>query len=211
MFEDIYIKIITVIFLFVSGVLLRQTLIYAKQNWLNNFTHLLTFTILPTITFVVTSVISGNIALSLGMVGALSIVRFRNPVKSPLELTFYFCLITLGISASVSLLWSIFLIITIESIVVSILIFNYVSENYFNKSIFKPSFIEGNQLSTLEFTFNKSEDMSLYLENNLLINHSFEDNEFTLRFASANKKDIIDLIELNKANKNLKNYRCDLI
>ena len=71
MFEDIYIKIITVIFLFVSGVLLRQTLIYAKQNWLNNFTHLLTFTILPTITFVVTSVISGNIALSLGMVGAL--------------------------------------------------------------------------------------------------------------------------------------------
>ena len=145
------------------------------------------------------------------MVGALSIVRFRNPVKSPLELTFYFCLITLGISASVSLLWSIFLIITIESIVVSILIFNYVSENYFNKSIFKPSFIEGNQLSTLEFTFNKSEDMSLYLENNLLINHSFEDNEFTLRFASANKKDIIDLIELNKANKNLKNYRCDLI
>ena len=53
--------------------------------------------------------------------------------------------------------------------------------------------------------------MSLYLENNLLINHSFEDNEYTLRFASANKKDIIDLIELNKANKNLKNYRCDLI
>ena len=85
-------------------------------------------------------------------------------------------------------MWSIFLIITIESIVVSILIFNYVSENYFNKSIFKPSFIEGNQLSTLEFTFNKSEDMSLYLENNLLINHSFEDNEFTLKFAQLTRK-----------------------
>ena len=40
--------------------------------------------------YVIASVISGNIALSLGMVGALSIVRFRNPVRSPLNLSVYF-------------------------------------------------------------------------------------------------------------------------
>ena len=48
--------------------------------------------LLPAITFVITKVIAGNIALSLGMIGALSIVRFRNPVKSSLELTIYFLL-----------------------------------------------------------------------------------------------------------------------
>ena len=51
---------------------------------------------------VITKVISGNIALSLGMVGALSIVRFRHPVKSPLELALYFLLVTTGISVNSS-------------------------------------------------------------------------------------------------------------
>ena len=35
------------------------------------------------------------------MIGALSIVRFRHPVKSALELIIYFDLITIGIAASV--------------------------------------------------------------------------------------------------------------
>ena len=45
------------------------------------------------------------------MVGALSIVRFRNPVRSPLELSVYFGAITMGIAASVNLLWLIFLVL----------------------------------------------------------------------------------------------------
>ena len=61
------------------------------------------FLLLPIVTYAITSVISDNIALSLGMVGALSIVRFRNPVRSPFELSVYFLLISLGICASVSL------------------------------------------------------------------------------------------------------------
>jgi hypothetical protein len=39
------------------------------------------------------------------MVGALSIVRFRHPVKNPLELVTYFALIALGISFSVNIKW----------------------------------------------------------------------------------------------------------
>ena len=46
--------------------------------------------------------IAGNIALSLGMIGALSIVRFRNPVKSPFELTVFFGLITIGIAFAIN-------------------------------------------------------------------------------------------------------------
>ena len=44
--------------------------------------------------YLITSIISSNIALSLGMVGALSIIRFRTPVKNPAELVYYFMLIT---------------------------------------------------------------------------------------------------------------------
>ena len=41
------------------------------------------------------------------MIGALSIVRFRHPVKSALELIMYFDLITIGIATSVRTKWAI--------------------------------------------------------------------------------------------------------
>lgn len=45
--------------------------------------------------------IKGNIVLSLGMVGALSIVRFRTPIKDPVDLVFIFWAITIGIANGV--------------------------------------------------------------------------------------------------------------
>ncbi|OYO51558.1 uncharacterized protein DUF4956 [Lachnotalea glycerini] len=57
-------------------------------------TSLVIMTILVTIIIVT---ISSNITLSLGMVGALSIVRYRTAVKNPLDLMFMFWSITEGI------------------------------------------------------------------------------------------------------------------
>jgi uncharacterized membrane protein YhiD involved in acid resistance len=45
--------------------------------------------------------ISGNLILSLGMVGALSIVRFRTAVKDPVDLAYMFWAITIGIANGV--------------------------------------------------------------------------------------------------------------
>ena len=90
-------------FLLVCGLLLRVVLQVIGQRWAMTFPQTMTFLLLPIVTYAITSVISDNIALSLGMVGALSIVRFRNPVRSPFELSVYFLLISLGICASVSL------------------------------------------------------------------------------------------------------------
>jgi hypothetical protein len=56
------------------------------------------------ITMVITLVImtiSGNLILSLGMVGALSIVRFRTPIKDPVDLVFIFWAISVGIANGV--------------------------------------------------------------------------------------------------------------
>lgn len=59
---------------------------------------------LVTITMVITLIImtiSGNLILSLGMVGALSIVRFRTPIKDPVDLVFIFWAISVGIANGV--------------------------------------------------------------------------------------------------------------
>lgn len=53
------------------------------------------------LTCMVTLAISTNVVISLGMVGALSIVRFRTAVKDPLDLLYLFWSITTGITAAV--------------------------------------------------------------------------------------------------------------
>lgn len=57
--------------------------------------------VLTVLTASVMSVISNNIALSLGMVGALSIVRFRTALKDPRDTTYVFWAIICGICAGV--------------------------------------------------------------------------------------------------------------
>ena len=53
--------------------------------------------ILSTIVFLVILVVKSSLALSLGLVGALSIVRFRTPVKEPEELVYLFFAIAIGL------------------------------------------------------------------------------------------------------------------
>lgn len=48
-------------------------------------------------TILIIAVVKGSLALSLGLVGALSIVRFRTPVKEPEELAYLFIAIAIGI------------------------------------------------------------------------------------------------------------------
>ena len=47
-------------------------------------------------------VISGNLVLSLGMVGALSIVRFRGAIKEPLDIVYLFWAVGVGIANGVA-------------------------------------------------------------------------------------------------------------
>ncbi|RPF75018.1 MAG: DUF4956 domain-containing protein [Rickettsiales bacterium TMED289] len=54
------------------------------------------------ITTAVIMVISGNLVLSLGMVGALSIVRFRAAIKDPLDIVFMFWAVSVGIANGVA-------------------------------------------------------------------------------------------------------------
>lgn len=74
------------------------------------------------LTAVITLAISTNIVISLGMVGALSIVRFRTAVKDPLDLLYLFWSITSGIASGAKMYLLIF--ITAIIMVTIIVIFN---------------------------------------------------------------------------------------
>lgn len=54
------------------------------------------------ITTAIMTVISSNIALSLGMVGALSIIRFRTAIKDPRDTMYIFWAIMVGICCGIS-------------------------------------------------------------------------------------------------------------
>ena len=70
------------------------------------------------LTAMVTLAISTNIVISLGMVGALSIVRFRTAVKDPLDLLYLFWAITTGITSGAGM----YLLVAAAAIVMILLI-----------------------------------------------------------------------------------------
>lgn len=66
-------------------------------------TFALSIVLLAMVTSLVIRTINSNLALSLGMVGALSIVRFRTAVKDPADTIFMFWAITAGIMSGAGL------------------------------------------------------------------------------------------------------------
>lgn len=74
---------------------------YKGVIYSNNFNVLLVMVCMVTAFIVLT--ISSNVVLSLGMVGALSIVRFRTAVKDPLDVGFLFWAVAVGITCGAGL------------------------------------------------------------------------------------------------------------
>ena len=93
------------------------------------------------------------------MIGALSIVRFRHPVKSALELIIYFDLITIGIAASVKNDYAIGLSLMTVLILISLKFINkYVNKNY-KENFYNISFNEGVDLNQIEIISSKKIDL----------------------------------------------------
>ena len=70
------------------------------------------------LTTMVTLAISTNIVISLGMVGALSIVRFRTAVKDPLDLLYLFWAITTGITSGAGM----YLLVAVTALIMIVMI-----------------------------------------------------------------------------------------
>ena len=110
----LFLLLIKIAFCAIGGLII--TYIHSKfsYKWLRNNFNIYVGITLPVIGLIITTVIGSNIALSIGMIGALSIVRFRTPIRTPYELVHYFSLLTIGISAKVDLSISVVLIILLS-------------------------------------------------------------------------------------------------
>mgnify|MGYP001445140040 CR=1 FL=1 len=201
--KDLLEPIVIIIFLILFSMLGRVILEKTGQKWITTYAHTTTLILLPVITFMITKVIAGNIALSLGMVGALSIVRFRNPVRSPLELSVYFAAITMGIAASVHIRWLFYFVIAMLLVALSIKIATKVAKKY-KKDFYKVSFSEGNPLAILEISTN--EDISILDQNKLLISKSKNEKDITYVLASTEFQELQTLLEETKVQNKILSY-----
>ena len=188
--------------LIVSGIIMRFSLTLTGQTWAKTYQQTMAFVILPVITYVITKTITGNIALSLGMIGAMSIVRFRNPVKSALELIMYFALITIGIAASVRTKWAILLVLVIVGSIFSIKLIQIIYKK-FNRSFYINSFNEGIDLNIIEIS---AKDKVEILENNENLRNIIvqrDTNEIFYRLGFENKKELNKLKSSIETNNNI--------
>lgn len=172
-----------------------------NQTWTRSRLQFLTFSFLPAITFIITKTIAGNIALSLGMVGALSIVRLRTPVKNPFELIAYFFLITLGIITSVDPNLGLNFLITTIIISIIIELLNNNLKRFFKNQKF--AFIDQQNTSNLIITTNSKIEDDYILQD--LISSSFAEGEYQYSFESADVEKLNSIV--NSINsKNIKSY-----
>ena len=79
------------------GTILAQVYIHFGQSLSNRRLFARNFLVLVVTTTLIISIVRSSLALSLGLVGALSIVRFRAAIKEPEELAFLFLAISIGL------------------------------------------------------------------------------------------------------------------
>ncbi len=174
-----------------SGLTIRIMLTLVKQKWVSTYHHTMSYILLPVITFTITKVITGNIALSLGMIGALSIVRFRNPVKNPFELVIFFALVTIGISMAAKIEYGIMLTVIINLVIALSFVFEKLSKQ-FGFHLYALSFEEGNSFDILEITSNK--ELPTASESEFLLQYVYDKaaNTRHYRLASRNSNKELD-------------------
>ena len=203
-------EINSLLILIFGGLILRFSLTATGQAWAKSHAQTVSFMILPVITYVITKTISGNIALSLGMIGALSIVRFRHPVKSALELIMYFDLITIGIATSVRTKWAIQLILCTVIIIFAAKLVQKIFQKY-GKTFYKISFNEGIASNTIEIS---SSDKIEECENSNYLVNSINDkisNEIVYRLMFENKDQLDSFKKQIEGSKNIKKINVDLV
>lgn len=132
---------LVLLFALVAGVIV--SLVYRKtyRGVMYNPSFTTTLILLTLVTAPVVMAIGSDIGLSMGMVGALSIVRFRTAVKDPIDTAYMFWAITMGILiGSGTLIISLVVVATISVIMLALSFVKLrTSENYLLVVHYDPS------------------------------------------------------------------------
>ena len=124
--------ILAIVISTVLAYIIKKVYLYSSQSLSNKEYFSDLFIPLSIITCLVITVIKFSLALSLGLVGALSIVRFRAAIKEPEELIYLFLIIGIGLAAGANQ----FLIAIIATISISLILitFSVSRRNRYNDS-----------------------------------------------------------------------------
>ena len=136
------------------------------------------------------------------MIGALSIVRFRNPVKNPFELVIFFALITIGISMSVNIKFGLLLAVVINFTIFASYIFEVVARR-FDFQIFTLSFEEGNSNNIIEIQANQ--EIEALHDSKFLLQYVSDkkSKDFHYRLASKSREDMEKIRFSSEDNENI--------
>ncbi|MDA9031554.1 DUF4956 domain-containing protein [Candidatus Pseudothioglobus singularis] len=151
------------------------------------------------ITFLIISVVKSSLALSLGLVGALSIIRFRTPIKEPFELSYLFMAIAIGLGFGAQQ-WMPTTIVILFSLLI-LTIFSKNSAKFYDNAYFFYINIDGNiesnsiESNIAELSQNVNADISLRR-----LDQDSKSIQITLS-ARVQSKD--ELLELNKKLKSI--------
>ena len=115
-------SITNIIFGLITAIIIGAVIYFTYQKFYTGVIYSRSFAVtlvgMTILTAVVTLAISTNVVISLGMVGALSIVRFGTAVKDPLDLLYLFWAITSGIAAGAHM----YLLVVVAAVVMVIII-----------------------------------------------------------------------------------------
>lgn len=139
------------------------------------------------VTTMVIMVISGNLVLSLGMVGALSIVRFRAAIKEPIDIVYMFWAVGVGIANGVGV-FSVSIISTIFISLVLLYAVNFQSRPKSKLLVIKGQASEADSVSeTIKNNFRRSSTQKSFSQNQ---------GSFELVYELADKGDISETIQV---------------
>ena len=125
---DINNFIISLLFAAILSFLVQLFYIKYSSSLSNRKEFAKNFVILGVTTSIVIMIVKSSLALSLGLVGALSIVRFRAAIKEPEELVYLFLIIAIGLGCGANQL-----IITFVGIIFALILIMIYSA-YYKKS-----------------------------------------------------------------------------
>lgn len=125
---------------------------------------------LTLITTVIILAVTSNVVLSLGMVGALSIVRFRTAIKEPLDIVFLFWSISVGIVLGAGLLP----LAIVGSIFIGITLLLFVNKNSKDNPYILIVNLENDQIENTILSFVKEKYKKYIVKSKTVSNNGIE-------------------------------------
>ena len=173
------------------NLILAKTYQYFNTSYTNPTSTIRTIVFIGLIITLIMVIIGSNIARAFALVGAMSIVRFRNPLKDPKDLTFIFASIAIGMASGTFF----------YEYAIIFLIF-FVGANFIMQKINFST--KGNEFRVLKIRFPKEEFETLNnffknnrIENKLINSSNFIENEkiyldhvYELRFKKIDDFDL---------------------